>query len=143
MAQALPADRPDELLHVGSLQADARTRRNVPLTPRAKAVLEIPRPERPERPASCFVFPGPGKSGHIVTVQHSHERAISRANTGALAAALQKPAIEPFEFYCCHHTRGTRWVESVMDKLSRYTEKPGFSLRRSGLRHLNPDEIRN
>jgi integrase len=99
-------------IHVPSGKTDA-ARRNVPLTPRARAVLEM---RRPERGASRFVFPGAGMSGHIVTVQHSHERAVSRANERAHAAGLEKPAIEPFEFYCWRHTCGTRWAESGMDK---------------------------
>jgi integrase len=67
---------------------------------------------------SFYVFSGPGRSGHVVTIQHSHERAIQRANKAALAERLQKPAIEPFEYYCWRHTCGTRWAEAGMDKYS-------------------------
>lgn len=105
---------PHGFIHVPGGKTDA-ARRNVPLTPRAKAVLEM---RRPARPASRFVFPGPGMSGHIVTVQHSHERAVSRANEEGLAAGLERPAIEPFEFHCWRHTCETRWAESGMDKYS-------------------------
>jgi integrase len=51
-----------------------------------------------------YVFPGPGKSGHVVTIQHSHERAV------------KKSGVDPFEFYCWRHTCGTRWAEAGMDK---------------------------
>jgi len=54
--------------------------------------------------------------GHVVTIQHSHERAIERANDVALADGRQKPTIEPFEYYCWRHTCGTRWAEAGMDK---------------------------
>jgi integrase len=100
-------------IHVPGGKTDA-ARRNVPLTPRAKAVLQMRRSERTT--TSRFVFPGPGMSGHIVTVQHSHERAIERVNKEAREAGLEKPAIEPFEFYCWRHTCGTRWAEAGMDK---------------------------
>ena len=78
-------------------------RRNVPLTPRARTVLEV-------RRAACgdgqYVFPGKGRLGHLTSVQHPHVRAIR--NVG----------LEPFEFYCWRHTFGTRCAESGMDKFA-------------------------
>src|SRR5439155_16767791 len=55
---------------------------------------------------SLYVFAGNGRSGHITTVQHAHERAAKRAG------------LEPFEFYCWRHTCGTRWAEAGMDKFT-------------------------
>jgi integrase len=71
---------------------------------------------RAQKVVGFYVFPGPGKSGHVVTIQHSHERAIQRANEAALAERLQKQSIEPFEYYCWRHTCGTPWAEAGMDK---------------------------
>jgi integrase len=88
-------------------------RRNVPLTPRARAVLEMRAAAKDE---STFVFPGPGKTGHITSIQHAHERTIKRANQKARKQGLKKNAIEPFEFYCWRHTFGTRCAEAGMDK---------------------------
>ena len=90
-------------------------RRNVPLTPRARPVLEM---RKVIKASSAFVFPGPGNTGHITTVQHAHERTIERANEKMRAQGLEKSGIEPFEFYCWRHTCGTRWAEAGMDKYS-------------------------
>jgi integrase len=96
------AEGPHGFVHVSEGKTDA-ARRNVPLTPRAKAILEM---RRSAKGASAFVFPGPGKSGHITTVQHAHERCSERAG------------IKAFEFYCWRHTCGTRWAEAGMDKFT-------------------------
>ena len=103
---------PHGFVHVSAGKTDA-ARRNVPLTPRARAILEM---RKSAKGGSPFVFPGPGKSGHITTVQHAHERTIDRANKTAEEKKLEKALIEPFEFYCWRHTCGTRWAESGMDK---------------------------
>jgi integrase len=54
-------------------------------------------------------------------------------NAEARAAGLEKPALEPFEFYCWRHTCGTRWAESGMDKftVARYMghSSPGVAER--------------
>jgi len=99
-------------VHVAAGKTDA-ARRNVPLTPRGRAILEM---RRPAKGGSAFVFPGPGKSGHITTVQHAHERTIERLNEAAKGKKLEKPIVEPFEFYCWRHTCGTRWAEAGLDK---------------------------
>jgi integrase len=99
-------------IHVPGGKTDS-ARRNVPLTPRAHAVLEM---RKGAKGGSVFVFPGPGNSGHITTVQHAHERTIERANEAARAQNLEKAVIEPFEFYCWRHTCGTRWAEAGLDK---------------------------
>jgi integrase len=52
------------------------------------------------------VFPGDGISGHIVSMQHPHERTIEGVGLAS------------FEFYCWRHTFGTRAAQSGMD---RYT----------------------
>src|SRR6185437_14157458 len=71
--------------------------RNIPLTPRTREML-LARKQSGEK--SRFVFPGPGTSGHLTTIQHAHERTIRDAG------------IKPFEFYCWRHTFGTRCAES-------------------------------
>ena len=134
------AEGPHGFIHVPSGKTDA-ARRNVPLTPRACAVLKM---RKPAKGGSAYVFPGPGKTGHITTVQHAHERTIERANEKAREqgaelrkqaeheypgapdrkaiekrlSELEKSVIEPFEFYCWRHTCGTRWAEAGLD---RYT----------------------
>lgn len=75
--------------------------RILPLTPRARETLLILRME-PRR--KRWVFPGPGNSGHIVSIQKSHLRAIRKAG------------LERFPFYCWRHTFGTRCAESGMDR---------------------------
>ena len=79
--------------------------RNVPLTERSYELLAR-RKEENKKAGSRFVFPGDGASGHIVTVQHAHERAIRSAKIGY------------FEFYCWRHTFGTRMAESGVDKFA-------------------------
>lgn len=75
--------------------------RNIPLTVRAREVLLGRKGNK-----SRFVFPGPGKAGYLVTVQHTHERAIKAAE------------IPYFPFYCWRHTFGTRCAEAGMDRFS-------------------------
>src|SRR5215472_5219705 len=94
------AEGPEGYIHVPGGKTGA-VRRNIPLTPRGKAILEAP---RTRNVLSFYVFPGRGKSGHLVTIQHSHERAVKTSG------------VDAFEFYCWRHTCGTRWAESGMDK---------------------------
>lgn len=75
--------------------------RILPLTPRARETLLTLRIE-PRR--KRWVFPGPGNSGHMVSMQKSHLRAIRKAG------------LERFPFYCWRHTFGTRCAESGMDR---------------------------
>lgn len=75
--------------------------RILPLTPRARDALLILRME-PRR--KRWVFPGPGNSGHLVSIQKSHRQAIRRAG------------LDSFPFYCWRHTFGTRCAESGMDR---------------------------
>jgi integrase len=75
--------------------------RILPLTPRAREVLLISRME-PKR--KRWVFPGPGNSGHLISIQKSHRRAIRKAGLNC------------FPFYCWRHTFGTRCAESGMDR---------------------------
>lgn len=85
---------------------DGKTRNamcTVLLTPRAQEVLSQ---QKKLANSSRFVFPGSGNSGHLVTIQHPHERALKRAG------------IEPFEFYCWRHTFGTRCAQSGMDRFT-------------------------
>jgi site-specific recombinase XerD len=94
------AEGPHGHIHIPGGKTGA-ARRNIPLTPRGKAILEARRTRKVLR---FYVFPGRGKSGHLVTIQHSHERAV------------KKSGVDAFEFYCWRHTCGTRWAESGMDK---------------------------
>ena len=105
-------EAPQGYIHVSEGKTDAATR-NIPLTPRTREMLVarrqlIVRPKDNKRPCGefRFVFPGEGNSGHLVTVQHAHERAVRDAG------------LESFEFYCWRHTFGTRCAESGMDKFS-------------------------
>jgi integrase len=75
--------------------------RILPLTPRAREKLLILRRE-PRR--KRWVFPGPGNSGHLISIQKSHRRAIG------------KSGLDKFPFYCWRHTFGTRCAESGMDR---------------------------
>jgi integrase len=93
---------PSGYIHVGSGKT-ANAVRNVPLTPRVRAILQF---RHTADPRARFVFPASGCTGHITTVQNAHRRAIKRAK------------LEPLEFYCWRHTFGTRCAESGMDKFS-------------------------
>jgi integrase len=95
-------DAPLGFIHVPDGKTDAATR-NIPLTPRAREALLL---RKQLCVASKYVFPGPGKSGHLTTIQHAHERTIHDAG------------LQPFEFYCWRHTFGTRCAESGMDKFT-------------------------
>ena len=77
--------------------------RMVPLTARGREVLLILRMDPQRR---RWVFPGRGNSGHLISIQKSHRKALKKAN------------IEQFPFYCWRHTFGTRCAQSGMD---RYT----------------------
>jgi integrase len=99
-------ESPNGVIHVRQGKSDA-ARRSVPLTPRAAEVLLRRKKEAEAKPkSSAFVFPGAGKSGHIISLQHPHEDAIEEAK------------LEPFEFYCWRHTFGTRAAQSGMDRFS-------------------------
>lgn len=93
---------PHGFIHVPAGKTEY-ARRNVPLTSRSKATLEM---RKAANGQSRYVFPGDGKSGHLTSIQHPHERAIRDAD------------LESFEFYCWRHTFGTRCAESGMDKFS-------------------------
>jgi integrase len=95
-------DAPQGFIHVTQGKTDAATR-NMPLTPRTREMLLA---RRQLVNGSKYVFPGPGKSGHLSTIQHAHEKAIRDAG------------LQPFEFYCWRHTFGTRCAESGMDKFT-------------------------
>ena len=93
-------EAPHGFIHV----ADGKSKnavRNVPLTPRARAVLEMRKVLCGE---SRYVFPGSGRSGHLTSVQHPHGKAIRKAG------------LKPFEIYCWRHTFGTRCAEAGMDQ---------------------------
>lgn len=95
-------DAPQGFIHVTQGKTDAATR-NMPLTPRTREMLLA---RRQLVNASKYVFPGAGRSGHLVTIQHAHGKAVGQAG------------LQPFEFYCWRHTFGTRCAESGMDKFT-------------------------
>jgi integrase len=95
-------DAPQGFIHVRQGKTDSAVR-NIPLTPRTREMLLA---RKQSSGPSKYLFPGPGKSGHLTTVQHAHERTVRDAG------------LEPFEFYCWRHTFGTRCAESGMDKFS-------------------------
>ncbi|HZQ68120.1 MAG TPA: tyrosine-type recombinase/integrase [Terriglobales bacterium] len=105
-------DAPQGFVHVAEGKTDSAVR-NIPLTPRTREMLLARRqlfvgPKDAKRPCGEFlyVFPGDGDSGHVVTLQHAHERAAREAG------------LDPFEFYCWRHTFGTRCAESGMDRFT-------------------------
>lgn len=85
--------------------------RSIPLTPRAADALKRRKQEaevkaKVNSKRSEFVFPGAGNSGHLGSLQHPHDAAITDAK------------LEPFEFYRWRHTFGTRAAQSGMDRFS-------------------------
>jgi integrase len=95
-------EAPQGFIHVAQGKTDAATR-NLPLTPRTREMLLA---RRQLVNGSKYVFPGPGKSGHLTTIQHAHEKVI------------RDLGLRAFEFYCWRHTFGTRCAESGMDKFT-------------------------
>jgi integrase len=93
---------PNGFLHVVRGKTENAVR-NIPLTTRAHGVLLA---RLAKYGSNRFVFPGAGKTSHLVTVQHVHEKTVERAK------------LDPFQFYCWRHTFGTRCAESGMDKFS-------------------------
>lgn len=71
----------------------ASATRNLPLTPGTRTILEM----RRNKPGSGrYVFPGPGRSSQVTTVQHAQERTIRRWNEKTRRQGLAKTVIEPF-----------------------------------------------
>jgi integrase len=104
------AECPHGVIHIRFEGIDGKSDnapRSVPLTPRGAEVLERRRKTaRAAATSSPYVFPGSGKSGHVVTLQHAHEK------------ALEKSGLKPFAYYCWRHTFGTRAAQSGMDRFS-------------------------
>jgi integrase len=100
------AESPYGVVHVRQGKTDS-ARRSLPLTPRAADVLRRRKAAANVlKESSQFVFAGDGLSGHIVSMQHPHEKAIERAG------------LKSFEFYCWRHTFGTRAAQSGMDRFT-------------------------
>jgi integrase len=101
---------PNGVIHVRFEGIDGKSdnaARSVPLTPRAATVLERRRRISAAKGSSSpYVFPGDGITGHIVSLQHAHEKALERSG------------IRPFAYYCWRHTFGTRCAQSGMDRFS-------------------------
>jgi integrase len=99
-------ESPNGVIHIRDGKT-ANAKRSVPLTPRASEVLRRRKRNADKQTnPSRYVFPGPGKSGHVISFQHPHEDAIVDAK------------LAPFEFYCWRHTFGTRAAQSGMDRFS-------------------------
>ncbi len=77
--------------------------RVVPLTARACQVLFQ---QRDRKLHERWVFRSVGNTGHIVTIQQAHRKAV------------QKSGLDWFPFYCWRHTFGTRCAESGMDRFT-------------------------
>jgi integrase len=77
--------------------------RVIPLTPRGHDALNR---QRKLNLHYRWVFPGPSKASHVVTIQQSHRKALRLAG------------IEHFPFYTWRHTFGTRCAESGMDRFT-------------------------
>jgi integrase len=75
--------------------------RTVPLSPRARAVLDFRR-----RSAKCspWVFPAQSQSGHLMTLSKRHAKACLDAK------------VEPFPIYTWRHTYATRMAEAGVDR---------------------------
>ncbi len=103
---AASAECPHGVIHVRQGKTES-AQRSLPLTPRAADVLKRRKKaaEGKPNPSPC-VFPGDGISGHIVSMQHPHEKAIKDAGLAS------------FEFYCWRHTFGTRAAQSGMDRFT-------------------------
>jgi integrase len=96
-------EAPNGVIRVPQGKTDSAVRA-VPLTARGREALLARRHSANNE--GKYVFPGPGNCGHIVTLQHVHERTIRDAK------------LESFAFYCWRHTFGTRCAESGMDRFS-------------------------
>lgn len=103
---ASSAECPHGAIHVRHGKTD-NAQRSIPLTPRAADALKGRRKTADAKPEpSPFVFPGAGISGHVVSMQHPHEK------------ALEDSGLASFEFYCWRHTFGTRAAQSGMDRFT-------------------------
>ncbi len=99
-------ESPFGVLHVRQGKT-ASAQRSLPLTPRCAELLQARKHAAEAKPKqSAYVFPGAGKSGHIISMQHPHDEAITKAG------------LESFEFYCWRHTFGTRAAQSGMDRFT-------------------------
>ncbi len=97
---------PQGVVHVRAGKTD-NAPRAIPLTPRASGVLRARKKAAEDtKDTSVYVFPSSSASGHLVSVQHPHRRAIEDAG------------LKSFEFYTLRHTFGTRCAMAGMDKFS-------------------------
>lgn len=97
---------PHGVVHVRKGKTD-NAPRSIPLTPRAAEVLQRRRKAaEAKQDKSLYVFPSNSATGHLVSVQHPHEKAIKDSGLAS------------FEFYLWRHTFGTRCAMAGMDKFS-------------------------
>jgi len=101
-------ETPFGVWHVRGTKSDA-AERSVPLTSRVAEVLQRRKRDwdaKPEGVHSPYVFPGDGNSGHLVSLQQVHAKAVERAK------------LEWFVPYSLRHTFGTRCAQSGIDRYS-------------------------
>jgi len=80
-------------------------RRNVPMTLRVKALLEMRHAQQGE-PAEGWAFPAPTKSGRVDSLKSQH------------AQALKATGLQPFVLYTLRHTMLTRLGEAGADSFT-------------------------
>src|SRR5215469_13225123 len=92
----------------------AAARRDIPMTPRLRAVLES-RWNAAGKPAEGFVWPAPTRSGHVEpsSLRKQHANAF-RAIADESAKRSQRP-VRPFVLYSLRHTFLTRLGQSGCD----------------------------
>jgi integrase len=105
-------DAPLGFVHVREGKTPSAVR-NIPLTSRSREMLLArqklligPKDGSKRCGDLKYVFPGGGKSGHLVSLQHPHQKTIER--TG----------MDECVFYSWRHTFGTRCAESGMDRFT-------------------------
>jgi integrase len=107
----------------------AAARRELPLTPRVRALLEA-RWETAGRPAEGWIWPAPTKTGHI---DHSSLKKQHRT-------ALRLSGVRPFVIYSLRHTFATR----IAPHVDAWTlcKVMGWSSLSVAMRYIHPSEDR-
>jgi integrase len=103
-------------------------RRNVPMTQRVRALLEMRHTEQ-KSPAEGWVFPAPTKSERLESLKSQHKR------------ALKDSKVTPFVLYSLRHTMLTRLGEAGADAFS-IQKIAGHSSILISSRYVHPTEER-
>ena len=110
---------PDGTLHVTHGKTPA-ARRDVPLTPRVRFILETRR-ELAGKPAEGWLWPAPTKAGHVdhSSLKKQHLRAFRLANAAIrernVKTRTKDKEIKPWVLYSFRHTFLTRLGQSGCD----------------------------